>query len=245
MTHFFFYNLCMSKKIKKSNGYKKLYKYIKPYKKETILALVLTMLEAALEMFIPFLMNYLLSEGVYYDLTQNKYTINTQNLIFISLLMVVCALLAFTTGTLSSKFIANSGRKFGANLRMQSYKKVEDFSFNNIDNFRQSSLITRLTDDNQIIQNNFCTSFRPLVRAPIQLGFAVIFSILISPSLSLILFIAMVMIGIMYFFIIKSVKPKYRKMQEETDVLNQYTKEAITNVKTVKTYVKEDYEISK
>ncbi|MFA7223108.1 MAG: hypothetical protein WC148_06295, partial [Bacilli bacterium] len=78
----------MSKKIKKSNGYKKLYKYIKPYKKETILALVLTMLEAALEMFIPFLMNYLLSEGVYYDLTQNKYTINTQNLIFISLLMV-------------------------------------------------------------------------------------------------------------------------------------------------------------
>jgi len=245
MTHFFFYNLCMSKKIKKSNGYKKLYKYIKPYKKETILALVLTMLEAALEMFIPFLMNYLLSEGVYYDLAQNKYTINTQNLIFISLLMVVCALLAFTTGTLSSKFIANSGRKFGANLRMQSYKKVEDFSFNNIDNFRQSSLITRLTDDNQIIQNTYCDSFRPIVRAPILLLCSIVFSLLISPILSIFLFISMIILCAIYYVVIKMVKPRYREMQKETDNLNQDTKEAISNVKTIKAYVKEDYEISK
>src|SRR5574344_1824225 len=237
----------MTIKIKdiKYKEYFKLLKYIRPYKKEAILGLSLTIFESILEIFIPFLMNSLLTNGVYFDNAQNKYIMNSNQLLLISLIMVGCAIIAFISGTLSSKFIAIAARGFGAELRKAVYKKIESFSFKNIDNFRQSSLITRLTDDNQIIQNNFCTSFRPLVRAPIQLVFAVIFSILISPSLSLILFIAMVMIGIMYFFIIKSVKPKYRKMQEETDVLNQYTKEAITNVKTVKTYVKEDYEISK
>jgi ATP-binding cassette subfamily B multidrug efflux pump len=235
----------MINKTIKYKEYIHLLKYMKPYKKEAILGFLFTFIESGLEIFIPFLMNMLLSKGVYFDSATNKYVMNSEQLIIISSLMVACAILAFTFGALSSRFIAVAGRGFGAELRNAVYKKIENFSFKNIDNFRQSSLITRLTDDNQIIQNNFCTSFRPLVRAPIQLVFAVIFSILISPSLSLILFIAMVMIGIMYFFIIKSVKPKYRKMQEETDVLNQYTKEAITNVKTVKTYVKEDYEISK
>ena len=237
----------MTKKINniKYKEYFALFKYIKPYKKETILGLTLTIFESILEIFIPFLMNLLLTNGVYFDSAQNKYVMNPNQLLFVSLLMVACAIIAFLSGAMSSKFIAVAGRGFGAELRKAVYKKIENFSFKNIDNFRQSSLITRLTDDNQIIQNNFCTSFRPLVRAPVQLVFSVIFSILISPSLSIVLFIAMLLIGIMYFIILKEVKPKYRKMQEESDILNQCTKEDITNVKTIKTYVKEDYEISR
>jgi len=235
----------MKNKAIKYREYLGLLKYIKPYKKEAFLGLLFTFIESGLEIFIPFLMNLLLSKGIYFDGLTNKYMISNNDLLFISLLMVGCAIIAFICGTLSSKFIAIAGRGFGAELRKGLYKKIEEYSFKNIDSFRQSSLITRLTDDNQIIQNNFCTSFRPLVRAPIQLVFAVLFSILISPSLSIILFIAMLLIAIMYFAIMREVKPKYRKMQEETDVLNQYTKEAITNVKTIKTYVKENYEISK
>jgi ATP-binding cassette subfamily B multidrug efflux pump len=237
----------MTIKIKdiKYKEYFKLLKYIRPYKKEAILGLSLTIFESILEIFIPFLMNSLLTNGVYFDNAQNKYIMNSNQLLLISLIMVGCAIIAFISGTLSSKFIAIAARGFGAELRKAVYKKIESFSFKNIDGFRQSSLITRLTDDNQIIQNNFCTSFRPLVRAPVQLVFAVIFSILISPSLSIVLFIAMLLIGIMYFILLRAVKPKYRKMQEETDILNQCTKEDITNVKTIKTYVKEDYEISR
>ena len=111
--------------------------------------------------------------------------------------MVLCAILAFIFGTLSSKYIAIAGRGLGAELRLATYKKIQEFSFKNMDDFRQSSLITRLTDDNQIIQNNFCTSFRPIIRAPMQLIFAIVFSIMISPMLSIILFISMLLIGFM------------------------------------------------
>ncbi len=228
----------------KTKHYSLLFKYIKPFKKEFILAFSLTIIEASLEMFVPFLMNYLLSLGVYQD-KYNKYQINLDNLIIISLIMVVCAVLAFLFGTLSAKFVANAGRKFGANLRLETYKKVQDFSFNNIDNLRQSSLITRLTDDNQIIQNTFCTNFRPLVRAPILLICSIIFSLIISPHLSIYLFVPMMILCAAYAVIIKKVRPRYKEMQSTTDLLNQDTQEAIKNVKTIKSYVKEDYEISK
>jgi len=218
---------------------------MKPYKKEALLGFFFTMFEAILEMFVPFLMNLLLSEGIYFDNDLQKYTINSKSLLIISLIMVLCAILAFIFGTLSSKYIAIAGRGLGAELRLATYKKIQEFSFKNMDDFRQSSLITRLTDDNQIIQNNFCTSFRPIIRAPMQLIFAIVFSIMISPMLSIILFISMLLIGFMYFLVIHYSKPRYRAMQKETDFLNQDTKEAITNVKTIKSYVKEDYEISK
>ena len=223
--------------------YKTIFKYIKPYKREFFISLFFTIIEASLEMFVPFLMNYLLSIGVYKE--NNTYHINDNYLIFISIIMILCAVLAFTFGTISSKFIAFTGRKFGALLRMETYKKIQNFSFNNIDNLRQSSLITRLTDDNQIIQNTFCVNFRPLIRAPMLLICSVIFSLIISPILSLILFIAMIILFIVYASIILKVRPKYKKMQSTTDLLNQDTQEAIKNVKTIKSYVKENYEINK
>ena len=223
--------------------YKTIFKYIKPYKREFFISLFFTIIEASLEMFVPFLMNYLLSIGVYKE--NNTYHLNDNYLIFISIIMILCAVLAFTFGTISSKFIAFTGRKFGALLRMETYKKIQNFSFNNIDNLRQSSLITRLTDDNQIIQNTFCVNFRPLIRAPMLLICSVIFSLIISPILSLILFIAMIILFIVYAYIILKVRPKYKKMQSTTDLLNQDTQEAIKNVKTIKSYVKENYEINK
>lgn len=238
----FFSNFMQKKYSTKS--YKTIFKYLKPYKKEFFVALFFTIIEASLEMFVPFLMNYLLSLGVYLD-NSNRYQINKDYLILISLIMVVCAVLAFIFGTISSKFIANTGRKFGALLRVETYKKIQNFSFNNIDQLRQSSLITRLTDDNQIIQNTFCTNFRPLIRAPMLLICSIIFSLIISPILSLILFLAMLILCITYTVIITKVRPRYIQMQSTTDLLNQDTQEAIKNVKTIKSFVKEDYEISK
>lgn len=231
-------------KKKKVRYYPQLFKYIKPFKKELILAISLTIVEASLEMFVPFLMNYLLTLGVYKN-TNNQYQINLDNLIMIASIMIVCAVLAFILGTLSAKYVANTGRKFGAHLRLESYKKVQDFSFNNIDNLRQSSLITRLTDDNQIIQNTFCANFRPLIRAPILLLCSIIFTLIISPQLAAFLFGPMIILCIIYIIIIKKVRPRYKEMQAQTDLLNQDTQEAIKNVKTIKSYVKEDYEISK
>ena len=234
----------MKNKNKKAKYYPQLFQYIKPFKKELILAITLTIVEASLEMFVPFLMNYLLTLGVYKDVN-NQYQIDLDNLIMIASIMIVCAVLAFLLGTLSAKYVANTGRKFGAHLRLETYKKVQDFSFNNIDNLRQSSLITRLTDDNQIIQNTFCTNFRPLIRAPMLLFCSIIFTLIISPQLAVFLFVPMLILCGIYAVIIAKVRPRYKEMQAQTDLLNQDTQEAIKNVKTIKSYVKEDYEISK
>lgn len=235
----------MRKSQKQAENIRNLLKYIKPYKSECIGAMVLTIFESILEIFIPFLMNYLLTMGVYFDAPSGRYTINYTNLIFIASLMIACAILAFASGLVSVKLIAVTGRGFGAELRKATYKKIEDFSFNNIDELRQSSLITRLTDDNQIIQNAFCVSFRPLFRAPVQLVFAIVFSLIISPTLSIVLLVAMPILALSYLVILKEVKPRYRALQVGTDNLNNLTKEAIKNVKTIKSYVKEDYEIKK
>lgn len=235
----------MKQKRKTKNSLKILIKFIKPYKKEAILAITLTAFEALLEIFIPFLMNYLLTYGVYFNETTQNYEINTFNLTMISLLMIGCAIVAFFIGMLSSKYVSIAGRGFGAELRNETYHKIQDFSFKNIDEFRQSSLITRLTDDNQLIQNAFCNSFRPICRAPIQLIFSIVFSIIISPMLSIILLISMIFIACMYLIILKKAKKQYFIMQDNADLLNQDTKEAIKNVGTVKTYVKENYELTK
>ncbi len=137
----------MKQKRKTKNSLKILIKFIKPYKKEAILAITLTAFEALLEIFIPFLMNYLLTYGVYFNETTQNYEINTFNLTMISLLMIGCAIVAFFIGMLSSKYVSIAGRGFGAELRNETYHKIQDFSFKNIDEFRQSSLITRLTND--------------------------------------------------------------------------------------------------
>ena len=119
----------MRKSQKQAENIRNLLKYIKPYKSECIGAMVLTIFESILEIFIPFLMNYLLTMGVYFDAPSGRYTINYTNLIFIASLMIACAILAFASGLVSVKLIAVTGRGFGAELRKATYKKIEDFNF--------------------------------------------------------------------------------------------------------------------
>lgn len=219
-------------------------KFLKPYKRQFAIAVICICIECGLEVVLPFLMNNLIKGGVI-ETGENTYTMNLNYVLLLGIIMIVLALLAFFIGVIGAKFSAISGRGLGYELRKEEYKKLESYSFKNIDSFRRSSLITRLTNDVQIISDTLCTSLRPTLRAPIMMIFSLIFALIISPLLSLIFLCALVILATMIFTIVHFVKPKFKIIQKLVDNINRVTQESIIAIKTIKAYVKKDYELLK
>lgn len=219
-------------------------KFLKPYKWQFAIAVICICIECGLEVVLPFLMNNLIKGGVI-ETGENTYTMNLNYVLLLGIIMIVLALLAFFIGVVGAKFSAISGRGLGYELRKEEYRKLESYSFKNIDSFRRSSLITRLTNDVQIISDTLCTSLRPTLRAPIMMIFSLIFALVISPLLSLIFLCALIVLSAMIFTIVHFVKPKFKIIQKLVDNINRVTQESIIAIKTIKAYVKKDYELLK
>lgn len=219
-------------------------KFLKPYKWQFAIAVICICIECGLEVVLPFLMNNLIKGGVI-ETGENTYTMNLSYVLLLGIIMIVLALLAFFIGVIGAKFSAISGRGLGYELRKEEYRKLESYSFKNIDSFRRSSLITRLTNDVQIISDTLCTSLRPTLRAPIMMIFSLIFALIISPLLSLIFLCALIVLSAMIFTIVHFVKPKFKIIQKLVDNINRVTQESIIAIKTIKAYVKKDYELLK
>lgn len=228
--------------------YKKLFECLKPYKWQLIFACFFIIAESLLEILVPFLMNFIIQNGggITYDpITQEVISIDMNYVIFMGCLMIGCAILAFIFGIVGSKLTAIAGRGLGAEIRKRQYRKIQEFSFDNLDYFRTSSLITRLTNDVTIIQDSFCQSFRPALRAPIMLIFSMVFAFVISPYLGLVFIVVIPILAVLLIIILKKVSPKFRKLQKIVDKLNRTTQESIVAIRTIKAYVKEDYESEK
>lgn len=221
------------------------FKFIKPYKKEFILAVLFIVIECGLEVTLPFLMNVLIKNGIETSADGNSYTMNLNYVFLIGGIMILIAIVAFFIGTFSAKFAAISCRGMGYEIRKEEYKKIQSFSFKNIDSFRSSSLITRLTNDVQILSDTLCISLRPALRAPLMMVFSLTFALIISPKLSLVFFGALIFLSAMIFTIIHFVKPKFKTIQKLVDNINRITQESVIAIKTIKAYVKKDFEIEK
>lgn len=218
---------------------------MKPYKKEFILAVLFIIIECGLEVTLPFLMNVLTKNGIETSADGNSYTMNLNYVFLIGGIMILIAIVAFFVGTFSAKFSAISCRGMGYEIRKEEYKKIQSFSFKNIDSFRSSSLITRLTNDVQILSDTLCISLRPALRAPLMMIFSLTFALIISPKLSLVFFGALIFLSSMIFTIIHFVKPKFKVIQKLVDNINRITQESVIAIKTIKAYVKKDFEIEK
>ena len=196
---------------------KKLFSYLKYYKKETILAIIFVVLETLLEIVVPFLMNFILQNnlGIFYGSDQVITKVNYVVVYSVGGAMIGCALLAFLFGILGARYTAICGRGLGATLRDEEYKAIQKYSFNNLDNFRASSLITRLTN---------------------------VLAFIVSPYLGLIFLVAIPILAIILGILLKLVTPKFKALQKIVDRLNRTTQESIIAIRTIKAYVKEDYE---
>ena len=159
--------------------------------------------------------------------------------------MAGCAVLALILGIGSARFSALAGQGLGANIRQAEYEKLQSYSFANIDHFRVSSLVTRLTSDVTNIQNSVSTGMRPFGRSPVMLIFASSVAFTINRTLALVFFVALPILAVLLIIIIMNVRPLYGRMQNAIDLVNRSIQENLTAIRVVKAYVRGDYEVSK
>lgn len=216
---------------------KRIFSYMNEYKKYAWLALICIAVEAVLELMVPMIMADLIDTGVSTGDDMYIYKKGLQ--------MVICAILALILGIGSSRFSALAGQGLGANLRKAEYEKLQNYSFSNIDHFRVSSLVTRLTSDVTNIQNAVSTGMRPFGRSPIMLIFATSVAFSINHTLALVFFVALPILAILLITIIIHVRPLYSKMQSAIDLVNRTIQENLTAIRVVKSYVRGDYEYEK
>ena len=210
---------------------------IKEYKKPSILASFYMVFEVMFEISIPFIMATLLDKGVQKgDMT----TVLTYGL-----LMLVFAFLSLFCGMQSARYGAFASAGFAKNLRKAIFKKIQTFSFENIDSFSSGGLVTRMMTDVTNVQNSYQMVIRICVRAPLNLIFAIVASYLINPQMASIFVGITLFLGLVLGLITKLVYPLFTKVFEAYDNLNNSIQENITNMRVVKSYVKEEEETVK
>ena len=210
---------------------------IKEYKKPSILASLFMTLEVMFEISIPFVMANLLDKGVQQS--------NMSNIWFYGGLMLVCAFLSLFCGMQSARYAAFASAGFAKNLRQAIFKKVQTFSFENIDKFSAGGLVTRMMTDVTNVQNSYQMIIRICVRAPLNLIFAIAASFLINAEMAWIFVGVTIFLGVVLAIITKIVYPLFTQVFEAYDNLNNSIKENITNMRVVKSYVKEKEETDK
>ena len=216
---------------------RRIFSYMKQYKKYAYLALICIAVEAMLELMVPMIMADLIDNGVANGDTHYIYVKGLQ--------MALCALIALVLGIGSARFQSLAGQGLGANIRKAEYEKLQSYSFSNIDHFRVSSLVTRLTSDVTNIQNSVSTGMRPFGRSPVMLIFASSIAFTINRTLALVFFVALPILATLLIIIIMKVRPLYGKMQNAIDLVNRSIQENLTAIRVVKSYVRGDYEVDK
>lgn len=210
---------------------------IKEYKKPSVLASLYMVFEVMFEISIPFIMAMLLDKGVQKgDMT----TVLTYGL-----LMLVFAFLSLFCGMQSARYGAFASAGFAKNLRKAIFKKIQTFSFENIDSFSSGGLVTRMMTDVTNVQNSYQMVIRICVRAPLNLIFAIVASYLINPQMAMIFVGITLFLGLVLGVITKIVYPLFTKVFDAYDNLNNSIQENITNMRVVKSYVKEEEETVK
>lgn len=216
---------------------RRIFSYMKQYKKYAYLALICIAVEAMLELLVPMIMADLIDNGVANGDTHYIYVKGFE--------MALCALIALVLGIGSARFQALAGQGLGANIRKAEYEKLQSYSFSNIDHFRVSSLVTRLTSDVTNIQNSVSTGMRPFGRSPVMLIFASSIAFTINRTLALVFFVALPILAVLLIIIIMNVRQLYAKMQNAIDLVNRSIQENLTAVRVVKSYVRGEYEVDK
>ena len=252
---------------------KKLLSQAKGYELPSILTVLLVLCETALEVVLPlFMSNILNSMQLYASQTMmtegsivfwnfSSGTLQTleagaegvavtgdimRNIVLsYGILMVVCAVLSLTFGSLAGKFCADAGAGFSKNVRKSLFEKIQSFSFGNVDKFSTASLVTRSTTDVNNAQQSFMMIIRTVIRAPAMLIFSAIMAFVTEPDLAWIFLIAIPLLGVGMAFISVKVHPLFKKMLKKYDEMNGLVQEDLVAIRVVKAYVREDYEEEK
>lgn len=204
------------------------------YKKQAILSPITIIGEVAMEVTIPLVTAKIIDNGI-----------KAKDVPYVAkmgLLMVCMALLSLVFGALAARFSAVAGMGFAKNLRSAMFKKVQDFSFANVDKFSTASLTTRLTTDVTNLQNAFMMLIRMAFRSPIMLVLATIMAVRTNAKLSLVFIAAIPVLAIALFFIAMNAFPRFNVMLHKYDDMNAKIQENLVGIRVVKAFAREGYE---
>ena len=211
--------------------------YIKPYLSAFLLAPLLMLSEVFGEILLPKFMSMIINNGV-----ADR---DTGYIIRMGIIMVLTAIVMAAGGIGGAYFSAKASICFTSDLRDALFAKVQNFSFKNIDQYSTGSLVTRLTNDVQQVQNVTMMGLRLLFRAPGMLIGALIMAFLMNAKLALVILIVIPFLSIAIVTIMVKAFPRFTLMQKKIDKLNSGIQEALTNVRVIKSFVREDYEEEK
>lgn len=214
--------------------YKTIFSHIGNYKKQAILAPVTIIGEVAMEVTIPLVMAHIIDDGI----RQGK----VSYVAAMGGVMVLMALFSLIFGALSGRFAAVAAMGFAKNLRSALFRKVQDFSFSNVDKFSTASLTTRLTTDVTNIQNAFMMFIRMAFRSPMMFIFATIMAVRQNAKLSLVFLVSVPILGAAVFTIVAKAHPRFEKMLSRYDSMNAKVQENLTGIRVVKAFSRENYE---
>lgn len=213
------------------------YKYLNKCKKDFFASSFFIIIETAFELIIPFLMKDIINIGVLNG--------NLKQILLSGLLIIICAVFSMITGHFYAVFNARLVTSFTYNLRKEVFNNIQQYTFTDLDKFNTSTLVTRLTNDITIIGNTLTSGMRPLFRSPILLIMGIGLSFVLAPKLAPIFIIAGITLGFILGLIIYKTSPKYKILQEKIDDVNRIVRENVSGIRTVKAYVREDFEIKK
>ncbi len=238
-------------------------KYIKPYLPFFILGPILMIVEVLGEVVMPRLLAFIIDYGVKNDITDmpawlkglydlchtSPEATNGPFVVAMAAGMILTALLMMIGGVGGAYFGVKASVNFAADLRADIYRRVQQFSFSNIDKFNTGSLVTRLTNDVTQLQNFVSTLLRMAFRAPGMLIGALVMVIAMDVEkgtrMSLVLAVAVPIMAVVVFLLIRLGFPRFTAVQTKVDGLNANVQENITNVRVVKSFVREDYEMKR
>jgi ATP-binding cassette subfamily B multidrug efflux pump len=216
---------------------KTLLKSVREYKKQSILAPILVILEVLMEVLIPMEMANIIDIGM----TSGDLHYIIQR----GVILVVMAMLSLFFGISAGNMAAVAGAGYAKNLRHDIFYKVQEFSFKNIDHFATSGLVTRMTTDITNIQMAYMMSIRLLARTPIMIILSWVMTLKYSVKVAILFLIVIPLLGGTLIFIAKKAHPHFIKVFDEYDILNNSVQENVNASRVVKAFVREDYEIDK
>ena len=222
---------------KETTELKRYKKYITPYLSAFVIGPLMMLTEVAGEVVLPKFMSMIINNGV-----------ASRNVAYIGkmgTLMVLTVLFMAVGGILGAYFSAKASISFTSDMRNDLFRKVQQFSFENIDDYSTGSLVTRLTNDVQQVQNVLMMGLRMALREPGMFLGALIMAFMMNRQLAVIILIVIPLLLAAILLILKTAFPRFGEMQRKLDRLNSGIQESLTNVRVVKSFVREDHEIEK
>lgn len=216
---------------------KTFFKYFKPEIPTALLGILFVGSVAFIELYQIQLMAQIIDVGI----ANQDFTV----ILNVGLKMVGLALLGAVIAMLGLIFPSQASNNFALNLRRDIFKRIQTFSLKNMSQFQTASLVTRLTNDINFLQRTIMMCLRLLVRAPVFLISTVVMTYMISPDLSVVMLVAVVVLSLVLLYVIKEGFPRFVKLQDKVDKMNRKVQESLMNIRVIKSFVREDEESHK